>query len=80
MLREDFRSLQKCHFGYSGDARGQQMNGSENSAENSEPESSGSQMAIPDVGYVCLGRGRMEGERENSRGLHPNLIIELLII
>lgn len=50
MLREDFRSLQKCHFGYSGDARGAADEWIENSAENSEPESSGSQMAIPDVG------------------------------
>lgn len=50
MLREDFRSLQKCHFGYSGDARGAADKWIENSAENSEPESSGSQMAIPDVG------------------------------
>lgn len=50
MLREDFRSLQKCHSGHSGDARGAADEWIENSAENFEPESCGSQMAVPDVG------------------------------
>lgn len=63
MLRDDFRSLQKCHFGYSGDARRATDEWIENSAENSEPESCGNQTSIPDVGWVCLRRedgGRKE--------------------